>query len=183
MLANLTLTTQLRHSQAQDDDIDSANLIAQLLNADLQDSLSFKYAQNAQLALALEDSCLTPSLRRSHRPTPTIELEDDTIYSLRLNLDEMHSTIGYHRAQQLERESLRLVADATIALQFAQQLSSQRKKELVDLEFARALQQTDNRGRHDIDDPGARNADAVLGMNRIRELMKVSTFSSSRDRK
>jgi hypothetical protein len=182
MLAQRNAPTQ-QHAYHDDDpaDIESARLIAQLLAADLEDSISFQYAEEAQLALALEDSRAgRPSLPLKPQSQPRLnrEREDDRIYSLRLNLAEVNSSIGHQTALELQERGMKSVADGVHARQFDLQNQARLKKELVDFEFARSLEQTDRRGRHDIDDPRARDADAVLGAARIRELMRVCPILS-----
>lgn len=167
---------------SEETDAASLALIAELWNEDVQQELYLAAAEQMQLAIAFADS--RPRVAGAESaPAPETEApsETDRMRALRLALDSGRSNLSQDTVEAMERGQAQLLGDAALARQISLSFAAGERRSRIDREMAQRLQRTDDEGREDIDAVQMRDVDAVLGEQRVRELMVRSERLTTRD--
>jgi hypothetical protein len=151
-------------------DEESLRLIALLLEEELEEERNARAAEDLQLELSLAES-RPPSPRLSAARLPNFIAQpqtDDLAFSLRSQLDSIHSTLSVRAMPQIAKNDHEQAADHLRAQDLARRLEQETRTEATDALYARALQAIDDAGREDIDEK--KTAEEVLGEEKIREM-------------
>jgi hypothetical protein len=146
---------------------DSASelLIAQLLEEDLRVVEEARLLEHSQMTQTLADSAQL-SGRIPRQALSIRESSDEEIALAMLAADvRLSSDAAYAQALQHLDDAASIASQ-----QYSQRLLAAEKKMMLDTEFARRLQQMEERGI-DVDDPTTIDADQVLGNAEIERIL------------
>ncbi|KAA1473977.1 hypothetical protein DENSPDRAFT_840520 [Dentipellis sp. KUC8613] len=141
----------------------SQALIAQLLEEEMKDMTSARFAERLQLSEAMQKPNGKGKQGEASMPlvndtTKDVEM-DDFAYALQVIADDtrVSSDAVFAAKMQLDND-----ASFMAGHQYAQQVAAAEKKILLDAEFARKLQDAHDSGQKDLDDESMKDADEVL---------------------
>ncbi|THH30196.1 hypothetical protein EUX98_g3975 [Antrodiella citrinella] len=146
-----------------DTDVLSELLIAQLLEEDMRILSNQQEAETLQITQAIADSVRGKSripMRAARETTPDVDV------ALRIMAEEARLSGDAALAQSLQHST---DAEATANRQCAMRLAASDKKDLLDAEFARRLQEVDEE-EEDMDAPHMKDAESVLGRDAIERI-------------
>lgn len=132
----------------------SEQLVAQLLEEDLQELEFSKQAEKLQLNQILTDSCKGTKRIPRH---PKASVDDvDSEMATKLMAQEVRLASDANFAQALQHST---DVNHVASEQMAQRLAATERKILLDAEFAKRLQEADDAGDMDTDAPNMRDAE------------------------
>ncbi|KAI0659334.1 hypothetical protein C8Q70DRAFT_987272 [Cubamyces menziesii] len=149
---------------AQNNDVLTELLIARMLEDDMKELENAKAAEQLQLSEALRTSALAAG-RFPKKVLPVPLGQNDQDIALEILSAEIAANKDAIFAQALQHAEDR---DLVASQQYAQRLAAAEKKNALDAEFARRLQQSIEDGEEDIE---MADAESMLGQHAIEDIM------------